>query len=436
MKKIISFLVISLFLSLSSVSADDTWTGGTSTGNTAPVANFDSVNTTKNVPVTINVLANDTDINWDLLVVTWTGNLLNGKASFTSTWVTFTPNLWFVGIWSFYYTISDNHWWTWTWYVNVDVKNTAPVANNDVANTTKNTAVKINVLANDTDFDSDALVVVWTTNAINGTTSFTSTWVTFTPTTWFLWSWSFNYTINDTSGWSSTWYVTVEVTTKANTAPVANNDTKNTAINTPIVINVLSNDTDADWDILTVIWTSSVLNGTTSFTSTGVTFTPTTWFLWTWSFSYTISDWSGGTDIWDVQVRVLDSIDNSNNNNNNNDDEDADEDNNNNNNGNDHKNNHWQKIKKSKNKSNNWREWSNSNKKSKAERDENKLKYKDNYKNRYGRMISWLSDSKAQSLIDKIDSLTVTIVGWSYSDDTKAKLLDMLSVLKEIILER
>lgn len=430
MKKIITFLLFFIFLGISGVSADNTWSW-----NIAPVANFDVANTTKNVAVLIHVLANDTDANWDTLSITWTWNVLNGKATISWTGIIFTPNTWFFWIWSFNYTISDSHSWTALWYVNVNVSNTAPVANDDNVSTIKDTAITINVLSNDTDLDLDPLKVTWTNTVINGSTTYTSTWVRFTPNPWFLWIWSFNYTIEDINWATDTWYVKVEVKEKANTAPIANNDTVTTQQDKSKFINVLSNDTDADWDTLTVVWTTNVLNGTTTYTSTWVTFTPTTWFVWIWSFTYNISDWKWWTDSWFVQVKV---IKNQNNGNYQDDDEDEDSDYNDNNN--------WNNKYKNKNKNKNkwkykyegseypWNSWSH--RQDIYKNPNKKDMYKNIYRTKYSSRFSTLSDAKIQELLDKIDSLIITItLSTSYSDESKTNLLSMLQALREVIQE-
>ena len=80
--------------------------------NVAPVANPDAASTRVGVPVTINVLANDTDVNVaDTLSVTGvTLGTAQGTVVTTNTTVTFTPSLTAAGTTqTFSYTISDGH---------------------------------------------------------------------------------------------------------------------------------------------------------------------------------------------------------------------------------------------------------------------------------------------------------------------------------------
>jgi Bacterial Ig domain len=76
--------------------------------NQPPSANPDAASTSAGVPVTITVLANDTDPNGDPLTVTSVSGAVGGSAAITAgNTVTFTPAAGFSGAASFTYTISD-----------------------------------------------------------------------------------------------------------------------------------------------------------------------------------------------------------------------------------------------------------------------------------------------------------------------------------------
>jgi hypothetical protein len=91
--------------------------GGTASGaatvtvlpppNLPPSANPDSASTLAGVPVTIAVLANDTDPNGDPLTITAVGGAIGGSAAITGGSVSFTPAAGFSGAASFTYTITD-----------------------------------------------------------------------------------------------------------------------------------------------------------------------------------------------------------------------------------------------------------------------------------------------------------------------------------------
>ena len=84
------------------------YTGG-STGNVGPVAIADNATTVVNTPVTVNVLANDSDANGDALTITSVSSFVNGSAVISGNSVVFTPNAGFTGTGSFTYSISDGH---------------------------------------------------------------------------------------------------------------------------------------------------------------------------------------------------------------------------------------------------------------------------------------------------------------------------------------
>ena len=81
-----------------------------------------------------------------------------------------------------------------------------------------------------------------------------------------------------------------------NTAPVASNDSASTALNTPVTINVLANDSDADNDALTVasVSTGGTTNGVVNNNTSNVTYSPNTNICGTASFQYQATD---GTDL-------------------------------------------------------------------------------------------------------------------------------------------
>ncbi len=92
--------------------------------------------------------------------------------------------------------------------------------------------------------------------------------------------------------------------TNANDAPVAAADNATTLENTPVTIDVLNNDYDADGDTLTVVSATNGTYGSVINNGSNVTYTPALNFTGTDSFNYTISDGNGGTDTATVDVTV------------------------------------------------------------------------------------------------------------------------------------
>jgi len=128
--------------------------------------------------------------------------------------------------------------------------NQMPRATNDSATTAEDTAVDLNVLANDADPDGDALAVVSVTQGANGAVSINAdSTVRYTPNADFTGTDSFSYTVSDGQGGTAPG--TVEVTvTAVNDPPVAVNDTYSMQQDTTLAVaaasRVLANDRDVD----------------------------------------------------------------------------------------------------------------------------------------------------------------------------------------------
>ena len=94
--------------------------------NDNPVAQADSGSTTQGVPVVLNVLANDTDVDGDALSVTAVGAASNGAVDIYNGQVRYSPNSGYTGSDAFTYSISDGHGGTATGNVSVNVTAAAP----------------------------------------------------------------------------------------------------------------------------------------------------------------------------------------------------------------------------------------------------------------------------------------------------------------------
>ena len=101
--------------------------------------------------------------------------------------------------------------------INVTPSNSPPNAVNDAASTSQNTAVTVNVLANDTDADSNALTITTVGTAASGTAAIVTGGVRYTPNTNFVGTDSFTYTVSD--GNSGTDTATVTITVQNQTLP-------------------------------------------------------------------------------------------------------------------------------------------------------------------------------------------------------------------------
>ncbi|MGF1642379.1 MAG: Ig-like domain-containing protein [Thiotrichales bacterium] len=291
--------------------------GGTSTAqvnitvkpvNDSPVANDDVAGTEKNVAVIIPVLANDSDADGDALqVVTHTPPVHGNVQINADGTLTYTPNSGFVGNDSFLYAIEDGNGGSATAKVIVCISgaNTAPVASFDSASGFENQPLVIDVLANDTDADGDALSVVKLGTPVHGTVALNADGtVTYTPNEDFNGQDHFSYEISDGNGGTSSALVCV-VVKPVNDAPVANGDSVTTDEDKPVTFNVLGNDTDIDGDTLSVESFTQPAHGSVTQNPDGTfTYTPAADYNGGDSFTYVVTDGKGGTSTATVNIDV------------------------------------------------------------------------------------------------------------------------------------
>lgn len=272
--------------------------------NTPPVAADDAIATAEDTPVTLNLTANDTDPEGNLLAggITFTSSPVNGTLRLgTGGNVTYTPAANFNGVNSFTYTVRDSlgllsNQATVT--VTVNAVNDAPLAAADSAVTNEDTPVSFSVTGNDTDVDGvvAANSVQIATQPVNGqAAALPDGSVTFTPNLNFFGTGTFTYTVSDGTATSAPATVTVTVN-PVNDAPVAVNDVATIPAATPITVNVIGNDRDLDGTVnaSSVTIVSQPANGGVTVNPNGtVVYTSNAGFNGVDSFSYTVRDNSG-----------------------------------------------------------------------------------------------------------------------------------------------
>ncbi|MFK7835564.1 MAG: tandem-95 repeat protein [Sulfitobacter sp.] len=280
--------------------------------NDAPDAVDDVDVTPEDTPITVDLLANDTDVDGDDLTVTAVsvpadqGEVVdNGDGT-----ATFTPNPDFVGEVTISYTIEDEEGLTdsaeHTVYVN-EVSD-APVTEDDAAETPEDTPITVDVLENDSDPDGDPLIISEASvPPEQGTVEIVDDELVFTPAENFNGPATITYTAQDPDGNSTPGELVVDVT-PVNDAPVAEDDTDVTDINTAVTVDLLANDSDVDGDDLTVTSASvPTAQGTISLNGDGTAlFTPATDFTGEATISYTIRDEEGLTDSAEHTVIISD----------------------------------------------------------------------------------------------------------------------------------
>ncbi len=192
-----------------------------------------------------------------------------------------------------------------TFVVKVISVNDPPVAFPDSTTTNEDTLVNVAVLPNDSDVEDDPLTVTIAVAPTNGAVLVKlDNTVDYTPNGDFNGIDTFTYQINDGNFGTDTAVVTVTVD-PVNDVPVAVVDDVATDEDVAIVIAVVDNDTDVDFDALTLFSVSTASNGAVvDNLDDTVTYTPAADFNGVDSFTYVVSDGNGGTDTGTVNVVV------------------------------------------------------------------------------------------------------------------------------------
>lgn len=277
--------------------------------NAAPEAADDRASTDYDTPIDIDVLANDTDPNSDALSVTSVTDPVgaqgnpHGTTSIVGDQVRYTPPAGYSGVVTFAYTGVDGHGGSDSATVTVTVANGAPVAVDDTASTAYGASVLLDVLANDTDPNGDALSITRLGVADHGKVALVEDQVRYTPPAGFSGDATFTYTVSDGNGGTDSAEVTVTV---ENGLPVATDDSATTGTGTEVSIDVLANDSDPNGDTLTVVSADDPANGSVRIQDDGslTYYAPRAGFKGDDSFDYTISDGQGGTATATVRITV------------------------------------------------------------------------------------------------------------------------------------
>ncbi len=280
--------------------------------NDAPVALNDSATTDEDKAVFINVSMNDYDVDGtiDLGSIVIVDYPSHGSLEiYANGTVKYTPDANYYGNDEFNYTIKDNEGGV-SNVANVVITilpvNDPPVANDDCATVEEDSSDnQIDVLANDTDVDGDSLEIISVSSPSHGTVYHDGNYVYYTPDANYYGDDSFTYTITDGIATdTATVYVTILA---INDSPIANDDYVITNEDTPVVIDVLANDTDVEDGVpeLNAI-ISQPSHGIATINPNGtITYEPNANYYGEDSFVYEVIDSDGATDTATVYITVI-----------------------------------------------------------------------------------------------------------------------------------
>ncbi len=206
------------------------------------------------------------------------------------------------------------------WGVGLAALGAIPVARDDATTTPEDTAVSINVLANDTLGGGTNTVRVFAPPAAGSATVNLDNTITYTPETGFHGTDSFFYYISSSDGDSSLAKVTVTVSS-VNNAPVAADDFFATPANTPVTVTLKATDADIDPNFpkaqpLTFAIVTGPLHGTLGEGLSSVTYeaphtadvtltyTPAAGYSGRDSFVFSVTDPSSATSTGTIDIQV------------------------------------------------------------------------------------------------------------------------------------
>ncbi|MEJ1240112.1 Ig-like domain-containing protein [Chryseolinea sp. T2] len=273
----------------------------------APVAGPDVFSTLEDTKLIVTcdcVLINDYDADGDPLTGAVVENVKHGTMVFQPDGTfEYMPDQDFFGTDTFTYTATDGIDTTSPVLVTINVipVNDPPIAVNDQVEATEDIPTPLPILANDKDVDdvlSTSMVQI-TTPPQHGTLQITPNEVIYTSSPDYFGPDSFNYTLKDAAGAVSN-VATVTINVKpVNDVPIAVNDAAVTPEDTPVSINVLTNDTDVDNALdPTTVTTTSPAHGSVTIKADGtIEYSPAKDYFGSDSFTYTVKDIAGGQSL-------------------------------------------------------------------------------------------------------------------------------------------
>lgn len=270
--------------------------------NDDPVAVSDSAITDEDAPVTIDVIANDTDSDGGTPALESVGSATNGSVSIVDGKVVFSPDANYNGTGGFSYNVIDGQGGTATGNVSVTINpvNDKPTANAQSAITNEDNAAAITLTGSDVETSAASLSFEVVASPTHGTLSGTGSNLTYTPAANYNGGDSFTFKVTDGGDGSSAALSSSEATvsinvTAVNDAPTANSQSPITNEDTPKSITLSGSDVETTAGNLTYTVTTGPAHGTLTGTGQNLTYAPNLNYNGPDSFQFTVTDTGDGS---------------------------------------------------------------------------------------------------------------------------------------------
>jgi len=278
--------------------------------NQLPVTVSDAFNITEDdTSAAFNVVSNDTDEDsgQTIRVASITSVTGNGIATISTdgTSIDYQPAADFFGAETVSFVVSDGAGGTDVGSVTFTIDGTpdAPVAIADQTSVSEDTILTFSALANDVDVDNDTLSIDSVSVDVGSVSVNGDGDIVYVPPGDFNGPATISYTIADGTGLFASSTVAVNVQ-NVNDTPIAVGESATIAEDAVLHLNVLSNDSDIDGDVLSVASVSASV-GTVSVGNNGnIVFNPQANYFGPVTISYTVSDGNGGVASASVALTV------------------------------------------------------------------------------------------------------------------------------------
>ncbi len=253
-------------------------------------------------------LANESDPENDALTPSIVTDPSHGVASFDFYGnLSYVPTPGYVGSDSLTYRVFDGTNYSNTVTINIDVTNTAPVAVTDSYSTHHDVPLYVSPMTNDSDADSDVVTPSIVDGPTHGVANFDFYGnLQYVPTAGYVGSDSLTYRIFDGAEYSDPVTINISLT---NTAPVAITDSYSTHHDVPLYVSPMTNDNDADSDVLTPSIVDGPTHGIAYFDFYGnLQYVPTAGYVGSDSLTYRVFDGAEYSDPVTINFSVTNTV--------------------------------------------------------------------------------------------------------------------------------